>query len=455
MKKFLFMATLLLSWLPFASIGAQNVAKIGSNEYATLQAALDAAKQAGGTQTINLIGNVSGETVTIQEVDNFKLTIDGQNKTVDAQIVVDGLRGNGGGIDNGASVTLQNIAFENNAAKDVIYAKSYPHDLTIQNCSYTGSSASLTNWFLNASGSGECLYKVTVKNVTVKSSRLIQVILSKEAVFENIVAIDNCYVGFNIKTSTSAGYDGTVLIKNCQITTDKYAFRDYSDGYDGTITLEDNTFISRSEASDEGVIVNRGGVNNSGQIKVVSGTYTGPIRVKNKEGVLAISGGTFSVDPSDYVAEDHSALPSGEGENTVWTVVEGNPVAQVNGVYYESIADAVTAANIGGVIEIIKAGDYSLPGIPKNVTIKGAVNGVEFSHLGTGNVASIPTGATFNNVTFKHINIRRRLMPDKCIVSAGMQKQIPHILTIIPKIVKTVIKRLAPRILIFADLIHD
>ena len=41
MRKVLFIAALLASWLPFVSTYAQNVAKIGSVEYETLQAAVD------------------------------------------------------------------------------------------------------------------------------------------------------------------------------------------------------------------------------------------------------------------------------------------------------------------------------------------------------------------------------------------------------------------------------
>ena len=248
-------------------IAEGNVAKIGSNEYATLQAAVDAAKEAGGSQTINLIADVSGETVTIQEVANFKLTIDGQNKTVDALIIVDGLRGNGGSTTNGASVTIQNISFVKSTSTDGIQASHYPHNLTIQDCTYTSSDNS--KWFFNASTDGP-LYGVTIKNVTVEHARLIYANLAEDAVFQNITATTDCTVGFNVKTS------GTALIENCKVTTGKYAFRDYSDGYAGSFTLKDNTFISTSEASDEGVIVNRGG-GETAHINVESGTYTGHV----------------------------------------------------------------------------------------------------------------------------------------------------------------------------------
>ena len=334
---------------------AAAVAKIGEKGYPTLQSAVNAAQQMGGAVTINIVDDISGETVTIQEVANFQLTIDGKkdassNYTVDATIVIDGLRGNGGSPTNGASVTLQNIAFVNGEAKDVIKPSHYPHDLIVQDCTYTGSSTSSNNWFLNVSDGP--LYGATVKNITVENSRLINANLAEETVFENIIATTGCTVGFNVKTS------GTALIKNCQVTTAKYAFRDFTDAYEGTFTLEDNTFISTSEGDDEGAIVNRGGKVGTGFINVVSGTYTGHVRVLNdKEGVLAISGGYFSEEfPQEYIAADLTAAgkicvpaPDKEGYYTI-----GEPaVAKYNNVTYPSLQAAIDAAEADDQADIV------------------------------------------------------------------------------------------------------
>ena len=79
-------------------------------------------------------------------------------------------------------------------------------------------------------------------------------------------------------------------------------------------------------------------------------------------------------------------------------------VAKVGETKYTSIADAVTAANAGETVEVIKAGDYTLPNLPKNITIQGNVEGVVFNHTSAGNVAAIPNGATFKNVSFNFGN---------------------------------------------------
>ena len=356
-----------------------RVAQIGTTKYSTLQAAVDAAQEMGGAVTVNIINDISGETVTIQEVANFKLTIDGKkddnsNYTVDALIIVDGKRGNGGGTTNGASVTLQNIAFVKTTATNGIEASHYAHNLTIQDCTYIGSDNN--KWFLDASVDGP-LYGVTVKNVTVEHARLIYANMADDAVFQNITATTDCKVGFNVKTS------GTALIENCQVTTGKYAFRDYNDGYAGTFTLKDNTFVSTSEESDEGAIVNRGGSEGTAHVNVESGTYTGHLRVlSGKEGVLAISGGYFSEEfPQSYIAADLDkvCVPATDMEG-YFTIGDPHYVAQIGITKYVSLAAAVEAAQANDVITMIDDDNVSLTAagsevtIDKPLTITGAVD---------------------------------------------------------------------------------
>ncbi len=393
-------------------IKGEPVAKIGDEKYYSLADAVAAAQLMGGAVTVELIEDISGETVTIKEVANFKLTIDGKNKTVDATIVVDGLRGNGGSTTNGASVTLQNIAFVNNVAKDVINPTGYPHNLTIENCTYTGSTTSLKNWFVNVTDGP--LYGATIKNVTVESSRLIQGDFSSEVVFESIVATNNAYVGFNIKTGDSGGHTGTVLIKDCQVTTAKYAFRDISDDYNGTITLEGNTFISTSTESDEGAIVNRGGLVGTGHINVVSGTYNGPIKVlNNKEGVLAISGGYFSQEfPQEYIAADLVAqgkvCTPATDKPGFYTIGDPHYVAQIGETGYVTLQAALDAAHeTTGDVTITLLDDitgYSIvhqkAGL--NLTIDGADKTVAGQIIidGDGRLAGTET-LTIKNIKFE------------------------------------------------------
>ena len=81
-------------------------------------------------------------------------------------------------------------------------------------------------------------------------------------------------------------------------------------------------------------------------------------------------------------------------------------VAKVGNTEYATLDDAVAAATEGQTILIIKAGDYKLPNLPNNVTIQGAAKvKVSFAHTLKGSIASVPNGATFNNVTFNWGNV--------------------------------------------------
>lgn len=75
--------------------------------------------------------------------------------------------------------------------------------------------------------------------------------------------------------------------------------------------------------------------------------------------------------------------------------------AKIGDTYYETLADAVTAAEAGNTVEILVADTYKIPNLPKNITIKGDVAGVVFDCVGTGSIASVPNGATFENITFE------------------------------------------------------
>jgi len=67
---------------------------------------------------------------------------------------------------------------------------------------------------------------------------------------------------------------------------------------------------------------------------------------------------------------------------------------------YETLQAAINAAQSGDTITIGTAGTYTLPIIPRNITIKGSVDGVVFVHTSAGNVADVKSGATFENVSF-------------------------------------------------------
>lgn len=60
---------------------------------------------------------------------------------------------------------------------------------------------------------------------------------------------------------------------------------------------------------------------------------------------------------------------------------------------------AIAAAAAGDVIKIATAGTYKLPNIPANITIVG-MDGVVIDAIGSGSIASVPNGATFEGLEF-------------------------------------------------------
>ena len=97
--------------------------------------------------------------------------------------------------------------------------------------------------------------------------------------------------------------------------------------------------------------------------------------------------GTSETDLSEYV---YTVLnPAGA------RVRHGDTVTR-----YPTLAAAIAAAQQGDTVELIREGTYTLPAIPLNITIKGTVEGVAFNCPGAGNIASVPNGATFENVEF-------------------------------------------------------
>ena len=76
---------LVVTIFAFASSFGQTVAKIGSTEYTSLQAAVDAAtSDMTGDVTIELINDITGYTIVHQKA-GLNLTIDGNNKAVFAE----------------------------------------------------------------------------------------------------------------------------------------------------------------------------------------------------------------------------------------------------------------------------------------------------------------------------------------------------------------------------------
>jgi len=73
------------------------------------------------------------------------------------------------------------------------------------------------------------------------------------------------------------------------------------------------------------------------------------------------------------------------------------PAFKIGETSYFTLGEAVAAAKAGAIINIVKTGEYSFVNIPENITVSGK-KGVKFNCLGGGSIASVPNGATFENI---------------------------------------------------------
>ena len=117
-----------------------------------------------------------------------------------------------------------------------------------------------------------------------------------------------------------------------------------------------------------------------------------------------LQAGTLKVEKGEFTVTVNAPEGTVFTETTadgITTYTVAAAVAKIGDTLYASVADAVTASAVGDTVEVLIAGTYTLPGLPRNITVEGAVDGVVFKHTGSGNIAAIPNGASFRNVSFE------------------------------------------------------
>ena len=361
------------------------VAQVGDAYYSSLQYAINAANDKTGDVTIKMLRDVNEE-VTVAQKAGVNVTIDGDNNKLVGRIVVDGnIRYSGT-----ETLTLKNIAFRDGNNSSIIYLSKQCHNVVITDCTYDTDNFVAGRWFVNYGGSNQNVYIAEMRNLNISNCRVAQLVFDNNGhpgqtslIVDNVTATEGVPVGFNIKGT------GDAIIQNSNITVSKYVVRDMTDAYTGIITLKNNNFASSSDESDEGVIVNRGGLVGTAHINVESGTYQGDVKVLNgKTKVLAISGGYFS-NPvlEEYCAEEYYPV-DGYSDPTPYSVM--HYVADVNGTYYKTFAEALEAVTDGAVLKLLEditlAADQTLNAVDFTLTFG------SFSVTKNGFGLTIPAG---------------------------------------------------------------
>ena len=93
-------------------------------------------------------------------------------------------------------------------------------------------------------------------------------------------------------------------------------------------------------------------------VNITNGNFVGSFVVT--KGNLSITGGTFSSNPSEYVAPGYKAIKTGD----VWTVSDG--IAQIGTTKYPSLEKAIEAAKTGDTIKMLCDTEYTEPNFVLN-----------------------------------------------------------------------------------------
>ena len=337
---------------------SDNAAKIGDQEYATLQEAVDATE---GDATIQMLKDVQ-EDVTIAEDDTITIDLNGKtitNETKTHTITNEGnLTITGEGIvDN---VTHQTAAIHNAQGGTVVLNGG-----TYTRSKENGQSAEASggNSFYNIRNYG----KMTInEGVTVK----------QDGHFSSL--IENGYYDGNQNTAkinaemliNGGTFEGGLnTIKN-----DDYGVLTINGGTFKNVTqaaflnwneatVTGGTFTVASEA--EGPAVLNGKLNDTmdkGVLKISGGTFTAggnhaaieQMGGSTSIGDISITGGTFSTNPDKYIADGYLADKTEDGYQIIKEGDTTENVALAGKTYYPTLKEAIVAAEAGDTVTLLK-----------------------------------------------------------------------------------------------------
>ena len=317
------------------------VAKVDNVKYETLQAAINAAK---GGSTVRLLANV-----TLTETAVFPA-----GKTVHLNLV-------------GHNITATGTALLINGTTD------------IQDTSNTGIIESTGNVAVAVGNNASLtVYSGTLKGregaVITGTSTGAKIEIRKNA---TLIATDNAVIAGN--GSKRDGKPNTILVKGGTfiggIVTDGYIACGIYAPWNDNVTVSGGTFNITNGA---------GIVARAGTVKVTGGTFNcgdGTAKgwvgdSKNKvpnaalvfdeaanypalteSSQILVSGGTFSTDPAANGAKLADGYVANKDESGMYKVAKSNPVAEINGVKYDTLQAAINAAQAtqgGATITLLK-----------------------------------------------------------------------------------------------------
>lgn len=394
---------------------AEPVAKIGETPYTSFADALNAAKSMTGDVTVEILDNINltgidWNPVTVSAPGYPVVTVEGNNKTITGlndMLFAGTWAGNSGLIIKNLTIAESTIKHDVEDTKGNIGVGAFvgfpqaSSVITLDNCHLVNSTVEGGHWTGGLIGyaagyagtDGPVFMNLTVNNCSVKESTITGkgsvggIIGHGSGNAWTMVEIQGTEVSGNTITSTGSSDNkaGAVM---------------------GTIGAAGQATTVNGVEKQGGALV---AATVSGNTVKSNGTAITTIygRQGTNTGVLELNGGSYDNYPIEegvaYAAPAEGYKIVKNANNTYG--IEEDPaygkVAKIGDNYYETLAAAVDAAQENDEVVIFKAGTYALK-VKNNVTITGAVNGVEFANIGAFGCNG--ANVTFNNVTFTYAN---------------------------------------------------
>lgn len=355
-----------------------KVARIGDQEYATVQEAIDSVRS-DESATIELLANVTGEEQMRFVKPQVDITVDlaGFTYTASADEAVH--------IDAAdVTLTLKNGTITNNAEGDYsdglyAFAKSNDLNLTLDGVTLSSRTQTLAVQGMTSNSN------VTIRNSALSSQEELGIYYPPKT---GTLTIE----GSSITGTTGIVLKGSALVVKGDTTIHGTGENKVPDDY-YTGTIGGAGFNDTGDA----VYVESGYNDRAIKVDIQGGIFTSDnayaVRFFQKEGEqttlpreVEISGGTFSSDVSEFLAD-------GMTQNEKGTVVEQPDVASVDGEGYKSFEEAVAAAQDGQTVTLLADASTAPVTIDKGITLD--LGGHTLSL--TGKEKQDDAGLTFTN----------------------------------------------------------
>ena len=427
------------------------VAEVGSTGYETLDEAIAAANASTNSKTVYLRENITVDhQLVINNAKGKAITLNLQGFTLTSTYAINRAIENGSyALVNKTTLTIKNGTFAAGQARAIgalaaltlngatvtqqltgghacvafcADGKSYAiKNSTIEGayavCSFA-NNATITITGSTLTGTGNTLYhngsnyglKLTVKDTTITSSGSCGVYISGSTSAQSNADNQNGAGKYQQATFTGCTISGAMngvevkytdlTLDGCTVSTtaEDASYKQDNNGPAGSgfaVVSTDNA-MNNVTPKPEGTIIIKG-----------TGKYTGPVGLGSLKSVketyadfadetIKISGGTFTTEiPADYCADGF--IPT-QNEDGTYGVKEGKFVAEVGSKKYESLADAVAAAQDGQTVRLLADVEQNTQlSINKSITLdlngKTIKNTVDIWGKNANAILSITNGA--------------------------------------------------------------